>query len=173
MENKIISLAKKLKALSERGVGGEKQNAEKMLLKFLDKHGISIEELEQNEKSFYQQKVGAKYTSFFGQIAVTISSEIKVYGHKSDRTIAIVECTQIEFVEIVAKFEFYKKEYEKDLKEHIRLFYEAFIQTNRLYPDTPSEESDFTPEEIQRMKKVLHLSEGMDPKKYHKQLNSK
>ncbi len=40
--DKIIELAKKLKALSERGEGGEKLNADRMLKDLMNKHDISL-----------------------------------------------------------------------------------------------------------------------------------
>ena len=44
--SKYIELAKKLKALADRGIGGEKINAEKMLNALMKKHKISIEDIE-------------------------------------------------------------------------------------------------------------------------------
>lgn len=41
MDEKTIQRIKKLQALAERGVGGEKTTAEKMLQKMLEKNGIS------------------------------------------------------------------------------------------------------------------------------------
>ncbi len=47
MEEKTIQRIKKLQALAERGVGGEKETAAKMLQRLLEKNGIStLEELE-------------------------------------------------------------------------------------------------------------------------------
>jgi hypothetical protein len=43
--NKILDKAKKLKELSERGVGGEKENAKIMLDKYIIKHDIKDSEL--------------------------------------------------------------------------------------------------------------------------------
>ena len=40
MDEKTIQRIKKLQTLAERGVGGEKDTAEKMLQKMLEKNGI-------------------------------------------------------------------------------------------------------------------------------------
>ena len=45
MRNSIISKAKKLKELAERGVGGEKENAKMMFDAYIKKHNITEEEL--------------------------------------------------------------------------------------------------------------------------------
>ena len=47
--SKNIDLAKKLKALADRGVDGEKTNAEAMLNSLMKKHNITIEEIEGEE----------------------------------------------------------------------------------------------------------------------------
>lgn len=42
MEEKTVQRIKKLKALAERGVGGEKETAEKKLMKLLRENGVTI-----------------------------------------------------------------------------------------------------------------------------------
>ena len=46
MNDNILLLAKKLKELADRGIGGEKQNAEKKLKMLMSKYGITPEMLE-------------------------------------------------------------------------------------------------------------------------------
>ena len=53
MEEKTIQRIKKLQALAERGVGGEKETAAKMLQRLLEKNGIStLEGLEKDEEEY-------------------------------------------------------------------------------------------------------------------------
>lgn len=44
-----MDVIKKLKALSDRGINGEKENATKLLNKLMKKYGITEEELEKSE----------------------------------------------------------------------------------------------------------------------------
>lgn len=54
MDEKTVQRIKKLQALAERGVGGEKTTAEKMLKKMLEKNGISsLDELEEDEVEYF------------------------------------------------------------------------------------------------------------------------
>ena len=55
MDEKMIQRIKKLQALlAERGVGGEKETAAKMLQRLLEKNGIStLEELEKEEVEYF------------------------------------------------------------------------------------------------------------------------
>lgn len=53
---KVLKLARKLQALSERGIGGEKVNAENQLEKLMLKHNFCMEDLEQEERINYNKK---------------------------------------------------------------------------------------------------------------------
>lgn len=54
MDEKTVQRIKKLQALAERGVGGEKTTAEKMLKKMLEKNGISsLDELKEDEVEYF------------------------------------------------------------------------------------------------------------------------
>ena len=53
MDEKTIQRIKKLQALVERGVGGEKDTAERMLQKMLKRNGIkSLDELQSEEPEY-------------------------------------------------------------------------------------------------------------------------
>lgn len=46
------ALLKKVRALAEHGVGGEAENAEKLLARMMKKYGISEEELDEETRVF-------------------------------------------------------------------------------------------------------------------------
>lgn len=46
------ALLKKVRALAEHGVGGEAENAEKLLARMMKKYGISEEELDEKHRIF-------------------------------------------------------------------------------------------------------------------------
>lgn len=53
MDEKTMQRIKKLQALAERGVGGEKDTAEKMLQRMMEKNGIqSLNELQSEEYEY-------------------------------------------------------------------------------------------------------------------------
>ena len=62
-------LLKKLKALSDRGVSGEKENATKLLKKLMKKYGISEEEIQKDE-------VKEIYINLRTDIEVRLASQI-------------------------------------------------------------------------------------------------
>ena len=78
--NKHIELAKKLKALADKGIGGEKVNAEKMLNDLLKKHNITIEDVEGEKTENYFFKVKPEDSNLFIQIVKRVRYDLKVYG---------------------------------------------------------------------------------------------
>lgn len=71
---KHIELGKKLKALSEQGIGGEKTNAEKMLNSLLKKHNISIEDIEGEKVDYYYFKIKKDDVRLWSQIVKSVNN---------------------------------------------------------------------------------------------------
>jgi hypothetical protein len=172
-DEKIVDLARKLKALAERGVGGEKENAAQKLKRLLAKHGISIEEIESAERSeeLFKYKNGQQQI-LLQCIRMVMGMETKIYSVRRLRNAVIVECTKAEFLEIKATFEFYSKAYERDLK----LFLRAFIQKNRLFPsDGPKTNmGELTGQELAEAEEIMIMAESIRQRSpIRKQLNGK
>lgn len=82
MDEKTQARIKKLQALAERGVGGEKETAARKLQELLKKNGISsVEELARDEYIF-------TLFSYNGVLGRKLLSQCiyKVMGYDSDRT---------------------------------------------------------------------------------------
>lgn len=62
MDENVLRKIKKIKALAERGVGGEKSTAEQKLKKLLEENGItSLDELEREQADFELFSYNGKY----------------------------------------------------------------------------------------------------------------
>ena len=82
MDEKTIQRIKKLQALAERGVGGEKTTAQKKLAKLLKDNGInSLDELQKEEYEYTIFSYNGKH-----EIKLLRQCMYKVMGTKSDRT---------------------------------------------------------------------------------------
>lgn len=178
MTNKHIELARKIKALSDKGVGGEKANAEKMLLDLMKKHNLKIEDIEGEDKKDYFFKVDDEYNSLFFQIVKSVNRDINVYRFPKNivrqhrlKGNHEIKCTVAEYIEIEQSFDIYTKLY----KEELKTFYEAFIHANNIYPKSTEEEkksiNDLSADEkSQWIKKVL-MAQNIKKANIHKQLN--
>jgi hypothetical protein len=169
MNNKILDLAKKLYALSERGIGGEKENAANMLNNLMEKHSISLDDIigEIKKKHFFIVKLEQR--KFFFQVVASVIGNIESYFElEGKKTKLGLMLTDADFIEISAKFEFYWKSYEKDMK----IFYSAFIQKNSLYrkkDESKEPIEDYIPtEEDFRM---FEMMKGIDKHIFQKRLN--
>ena len=142
------ALLKKVRALAEHGVGGEAENAEKLLARMMKKYGISEEELDEEtrvrhdftyhggeEKKILRQVV-YKVTGGYAYELVYTASGRKV------RTQLGADCTPAEKVEIEYLFDFYKRLWEKEKDA----FLAAYIQKHRIF----AIRADVEPQEISR-----------------------
>ena len=173
--NKIIELAKKLKALADGGIGGEKENAAAMLDRLMKQHDITIDTISDVEKKDYIFNVEKEKEKFLIQIiASVIGNNFDHWTYISDRRKKIkrhrIICTPAEAIEIQAKFDFFWKAWESELE----IFYGAFVQKNRLF-SKPSgkmdeEERELSLEERQRLRKMMNMMEGIEEHHFLKQL---
>lgn len=161
---------KKIKALAERGVGGEKETAMRMYRELMEKHQIEeaevLEDLVEIHWFSYSNDLEEDLlTQIFYK--VTGSATYRCYtGRCSRRKKRGCDCTELEAVEIKLLFDFYKEE----LKQEMEAFMMAFKYGNRLYPDKTARcykeydgpEQEKTDEERRMMKKAGAYGMFMD-----------
>ena len=129
-------LLKKLKTLAERGEGGEKLNAKKMLDDLMKKYNISEQDISEDEiKEFEIKLTGFKSKALCSQVLFSIFGDVDdnkgLYSCIFEKKkIYFVKCTNAEFIEFQAKFKFYMFHLKKDLET----FYSAFIHANEIFP---------------------------------------
>lgn len=139
MESNKIELIKKVKALADRGVGGEKEDAAKLLEKLMKKYGIEeadisedIEELHYfSYHGYFERKLLVQvFYKHFPDIRER-SGRVRVlpYG-KGSRSTYVIKCTKAQKIEIDIEFDFYRELW----KEEVEFFFGAFIQKHDIYP---------------------------------------
>ena len=159
--DRIAEKLKKIKALADRGVGGEKETAMRMYEELKARYEIEDEEIMLDTVSLHWFRYnGELEEDLLTQIfyKVTGSATYHVYtGKYKRRKKRGCDCTEVEAAEIKLLFNFYKEE----LKRELKAFMIAFRSGNNLYPDKTArcyEEHDIpererTPEEIRALKK--------------------
>lgn len=131
-DEKLQAKLRKLLALAERGEGGEKDNARRMLGKMLERHGLTIHDLTDERREIrwfvartrYDQRLAAQILS-----KVCNASTIGVYTSKGRPKQIGVEVTPAEAVE----FEIHYDTLRKALEDHFSDAFSAFVQANRLF----------------------------------------
>lgn len=169
--NKILELAKKLKALADRGVGGEATNAQMFLKRIIDKYQLNPSLFETEKKKEHTFTVTRITNAIFVQICVMVAgSDTKVWNYKRFPTLKYLECTEFEALEIASMYEFYKKDFEQQLE----LFKNAYIQTNKLFPKDveTTDIHELNDEEREKVMKELRMAGGISKANYRKELKA-
>lgn len=163
--DKKRELLKKLQALAERGVGGERETAERKLQQLMKKYGIDEMEFAEDKMEEFEfkysnpqeeQLIRQLFFKMFGREWKTKSYTYR-FG-KGSRTIRGIECTKAEGIQLQIEYEFYK-----DLwREEMELFWSAFIQKHRIFSIRPDDTGDSDePMTEERMAELMRMQQMM------------
>lgn len=155
------ALLKKIKALAERGVGGEAENAEALLARLMEKYGVSDEELDEETRKRYDFTYhGREQRQLLRQVVYKVTGGyaynlVYTATNRKVRTQLGADCTAAEKVEIEFLFDFYTRLWEKEKEA----FLSAYIQKHRIF----AERSDITHVEmsLEESEKMYALMRGM------------
>lgn len=139
LDEKVHAKLRKLLALAERGEGGEKETAQRMLNKMLARHGLTIDSLTEEERSVAWFKFSHENERRLGrQLASKIlnsrdSNAYALYSNPSQlrRKQFGVMLTPAEAIE----FELHYDILRKALAVHMDTAYSAFVQANNIFAD--------------------------------------
>lgn len=133
MDERLQNRIKKLQALAERGIGGEKIGAKAKLEELMKKYDISLTDIEGDKVDYYIFSCSKKYLKrLLQQCILRVLDDVNTSLYKLYRTRnAIgVYCTSAQRLEILLDFEFYTNLFESELD----LFMAAFIRKQDIYP---------------------------------------
>jgi hypothetical protein len=173
--SKYIDLGKKLKALADKGIGGEKVNAQKMLEALMNKHNITIEQIAEEEVNEYYFKVSKSEFNLWYQIVRRVNYSIIIYGSFPQKMIKqygfagnyMIKANPCEYIEIQAKHDFYKRL----LDSEYDLFYTAFLGVNDLLVSNPDkEDQDLSEEEMKKLIRTKRMEESIKKGEFLKTL---
>ena len=133
--DKIAAKLKKIKALAERGVGGEKETAMRMYEDLKARYELEDEEIMLDAVTLhwfgYADELEERVLRWIFY-KVTGDASYHIYtGKYSRRKKRGCDCTEIEAAEITLLYNFYKEE----LKRELEAFLVAFRWGNDLFPD--------------------------------------
>lgn len=166
--DKKKALLLKLKALAERGEGGEKLNAEAMLEKLMREYGYSAQELESEEKNeciFRYRTSREKWLLWQIIYKVTDENSTPFFKRGKEQNKARSVLTVEQQMEVELLFDFYRRLYKKEEKS----FYGAFIQKHGLFGKLRDEEPPMELS-IEERRKQAAIAAGMDDASPNKQI---
>lgn len=137
IDEKKVELMKKLQRLAERGVGGEKEGAQKKLQQLMKKYDIEESDLSDDKLEDHEWK----YHNDF-ELRLLKQTIYKVLGKdglnqmyhyrsgKGKKTIQGVQCTKAQAIQIGIEYEFYCETW----KEEHDFFFKCFVQKHKIFP---------------------------------------
>lgn len=169
----------KMKALAERGEGGERDVAERMIEEIAARYGLSLEFLDTaHERRFYINFTTSWQRGIFAQLMGLM--RIERYGDRnadklnlwhmrgSSKLACHTVCTEEEWLELCAKYEVLKRDY----KRQHDAFYRAFLIANDLLmpynPDNPPSKAECDLYDV-----AESVANGITKSKLHRQLEMK
>lgn len=158
----------KLLALARQGVGGEAQNAQTFLQKILDRHGMTMADLEDDQPTHsatFTWKTKEERVILVQAIARAINADTFRYKQATGKKAIRVELTIAQRVEVDLSMQAYAPALEK----HLKLALSAFIQKNGIYPDAKPQTSEPTkPPSKEDLDAIIAMMRGMRATPVHK-----
>ena len=154
-----VEVIKKLKALKDRGIGGEKENAAKLLEKLMKKYNITEEEIKNEETKIVWVNLRNKAEErICSQILYAYFDNADLRQRYKDRTKCFVELTAAQEIEFKYMLSIYLESFYKEQD----VFISAFIQKNKIFPANGKvvNTSELSQEEKERALKAAILAEG-------------
>lgn len=174
----ILERLRKMKALADRGEGGERENAERLLAEIAAEHGIDLDELDEERlQDFYVELRESFKHKMLSQLCALKRQELKwqgvsLDGHrmsvwkcKGKYMYSVSNCTKAEWLELMAKLEVLARAYKRQLDD----FYHAFLMANHLLVEAEGEE-ELSQEERRRLFRIAQMSLGIEKSQLNKQL---
>ena len=166
----------KMKALAERGQGGERDVAERMIRELAARYNLSLDVLGNlTERRFHIDFKETWQRNLFGQLAGLM--RVEKYGsrhadklmlayHVGSPKECFMVCTEMEWLELTAKHFVLSDDYKRQLAN----FYTAFIMANDLLLPYNQDTPDLSPDEKKKWWDAVKLSRGIVKSKLRKQL---
>lgn len=158
-----LELLEKLKALSESGVGGEKENARELLDKLLCEHGIDVTDFPDELKEYQFHYCDQWERSLLLQIMSKIAPNRQKYRYAAgpgSRSVICCVCTEAEKLQIEIEHEFYSRLWQEELDT----FFYAFVLMHRLFDPSPNQTTgEVDPELIKRMRTMMAGMQDKEP----------
>lgn len=164
-------LVYKLRALAERGVGGEKEAAAQKLALLMEKYGLDDADLEDEKEEEHDFHFKTEFEKdllrqLFYKIVPDFSSKTYVYRYgKGSRTTYGITCTKAQAIQIGIEYDFYR-----DLwKEEQKFLFRCFIQKHAIFNPNPKEAKPSTLSDEERLR-MMQMMNGMQDKSLTAQL---
>lgn len=148
--SEIHDKLRKLLALAEQGIGGEKLHARSTLEKLMKKHGVTFDDLVSEQKTLQWFKPGKHplERKLLYQVIAAVCGKLESYTSKALKDQIGHYVTRSEQLEINLRYPIYLAAFQEELE----ICYTAFVHKNDIFnSDAPSSNSKRSEEELMRI----------------------
>jgi hypothetical protein len=172
---KLLDRLRKIQALARHGVGGEKENAERMLARLLDLHNLTIEDLDGESKMIeWRFKADSGFDiRLVNQIIFKVTNvcNYRIYKYNGKAGLYGCELSAAQAIECEAILAILRPA----LEDHFQIAFSAFVQSNQIFGDSPAEDQgdkEETPEDRARTFAIMQMMLGTKKVDLLKQIGS-
>lgn len=163
----VMRRLRKLLELAQRGVEGEKDNAERMLAKTMAKYGVKMEELDDQQTSLCMFTItNSNEERLLAQVLHRVLQKDDIRWRVRRRK-AWVQLTKAQHVEVGMLYSIYRRQ----LKTELDRLYVAFIHKHKIFSNAPRDPNEkrepMSHEEYLRLKRMMA---GLETVHVHKQI---
>lgn len=177
LKNKLLKLSK----LADSGDTHEARNARFAIERLCSQYDISIEEItaEVQESKWYGFEVGRSKTmlNLFAQCYFHVTGENRLnYRQIPGRSKVEVSLTAFEYAELKSMFDWHQSNYKAEQKKLEDTLFQAYIHKHSLFGKSSNKDSDeneeteLTPEILERIRQIIHMKQTLSDTHYHKLL---
>jgi hypothetical protein len=170
-----IEKLRKIKELAERGIGGEMKTARAMLESLLEKHGLTISDLESEVKTAREFSIRSKAEhQILVQILFMVAEKPDLFGYKNKPKKLYSNLTDLEYLQIKPLVDFHISQYRKELRKFQKTLLDAYIHKHDLFShkDSEPDSSDKAPLSYEELKSLLSAMQNLEDVHYRKQLTA-
>jgi hypothetical protein len=167
MDRKTLEKAKKLQALVERGEMGEALAAKRALDALCLANGLDIETLfnEKKEERCFKLPYSNTYARklLFQCVHKVLNKDPITYHSNKYKTFISIKLTDAEYIEVKEMYEFYSKQWKKEVKSMMDNLYEAFLNKHDIFSENvESDDTEMTPEKWEKILRIMRMSEQLE-----------
>ena len=176
LSDEVKAKLRKILALADSGVDGERLAAKNKLQKLLLEYGLTLEDLaddgEENVYVFHniRNKIEQK---LWAHVCFKVKDVHSIEFHSSGKTKRVFTCTEAQANEIAQLYKWHKSNFKKELSKVTEELMTAYIMKHNLHSETPIEdnESDHDkPVDLARLTRIMMYQSHMSNDTYHKAL---
>lgn len=158
-EERLHEKIKALLALAERGEEGERENARFLMEKLLDKYGLSLDDVvsPDNTPERYWFPFQTKMEKLLLLQIRYMVTNIRSRSYYQDGRKIGLDLTAVQEAEIRFLYDVYRR----NLKKELSIFFDGFVQANKLFGELPDNEEPAPVTE--EMLRALGMAENIVP----------